>query len=68
MQLGSKEFYEIIKSFEKCEFYRSLDLSRVEDSEWKKKGHIYNNGETNQLFKAFYSGYAAARCEYLIGS
>lgn len=65
MKLGSKEYYEIVKSFEKCDFHRTSDFSKVEDAEYVKKGYIYNNHENNQLFKAFQAGYAAGRCEYL---
>jgi hypothetical protein len=68
MKLGSKEYYEIVKSFEKSNLCSTNSFAKVTDPEWVIKGYVYENGEVNQMFKAFQSGYAAARCEYLIGA
>lgn len=63
MRIESKEHYEILDMFEKQ--YSHLRLDRVDDMEWKKKGYIYESGETNELYKAFMSGYSLGRLNYM---
>jgi len=57
--LGTKEHEELLKSFEKI--YHHLRLEK-EPIELCMKGQIYQNGETNKLFKAFELGYATGKC------
>ena len=63
MKIGTKEHYEMIENFEKNFNYIRLD--KEENRELWKKGIIYQNGETNNLFKAFSIGYSFARLNYM---
>jgi len=58
MTIGSKEHYEILEMFEKNFSNHRLDK---EPFDLWKKGIIYQNGETNNLYKAFILGYSFAR-------
>ena len=62
MQIGSKEHCEILEAFEKN--YPWLRLDKEDRKIWKD-GNIYQNGETNNLYKAFISGYSFTRVVYL---
>jgi len=62
MTLGSKEHYDILDNFEKNHKYLRLD--REEQSLWGI-GQVYQNGETNNLYKSFILGYSLGRCQYL---
>lgn len=63
MKIGSKEHYDILEQFEK-EFYY-LRLDREQNKETWKKGDVYENGETNNIYKAFILGYSVGRCTYM---
>jgi hypothetical protein len=65
MTIGSREHYEMMIEFEKS--FPELRLDREPSSEWTR-GHIYENGEANLMFKAFSAGYATARVNYMNGS
>jgi hypothetical protein len=54
--LKSKEHYELMAQFEKEFRYRRLD--REKSKEHWAAGNLYENGETNELFKAFRRGYS----------
>ena len=65
MKRGTKEFYEIQKTFEKLvncgSFgYISSDLTKDDFNSTT----FYANGEVNTAFRVFMSGYSAARVEY----
>lgn len=56
MTLLGKEHYDLMDAFEREN--RGLRLDREKDkAEWAR-GHIYESGETNNLFLAYRSGYA----------
>jgi hypothetical protein len=57
--LLTKEFYDLLAQFEKT--YKQERLDR-EDKVWWAEGHVYQNGYTNDLFKAFQLGYAYCTC------
>lgn len=66
MKLGTAEHQEMISSFEKYA-KRSPALVRLDKeakSEWPR-GHIYQDGHTNDLFNLYCAGYSHARCVYL---
>ena len=56
--LFTEEFYEILKMFEKE--YKHLRLDKENKEQWNKR-HIYQNGETNNLYLAYISGYALGK-------
>ena len=56
MTIGSKEHYEIIENFDNNFAHQRLDKEKNK-SLWKK-GQVYENGETNALYKAYIMGYA----------
>lgn len=55
MNPGSKEFYDLMDQFDRSGLGNRYDK---EPKELWKKGRIYQNGETNALFKAYRTGYA----------
>ena len=66
---GSKEFYEMIDSFElhlKNSHIYVTDMSKVskDDSENLPKTYFYNNGSVNNMFLMFMAGYVSAKSEY----
>lgn len=63
MKLGSKEHEDMLKIFEKS--FSHMRLDREKDKESWRHGNVYECGETNQLYKAFISGYSAGRCVYI---
>jgi hypothetical protein len=70
MTLGTQEHINIMAAFEK--YAKSAHngirfrLDREQKSEWPK-GHVYQDGLTNDFFKLYSAGYANARCVYLQG-
>lgn len=56
MRLLDKEHYELMDMFEKE--YKHKRLDREEDQDLWKRGHVYQSGETNELFLAYRKGYA----------
>lgn len=68
---GSKEFYDVVQSFENslktAPIYTGSDLSKVtkEEMESTPAHYFYNNGNVNNLFWMFMSGYVAAKQEYM---
>jgi len=62
MIIGSQEHYDILKQFEKI--YYHLFLEREKFEMWKN-GQVYQNGEANNLYKAFIHGYSCGRRAYL---
>lgn len=62
MQVGTKEWEEIIQNFEK--HYKHLRLDK-EPEEYQKKGQLYQNGEVNNLYTAFALGYSFGRVTYM---
>lgn len=58
MTIGSKEHYEILEQFEKN--FKGMRLDRENKSLWKM-GQVYENGETNNLYKAYILGYSFGR-------
>ena len=63
MQAESKEWYELIATFERSEFAKGYRRDK-EDREFWKRGRLYQNGELNELFRAFQAGYALGKCSY----
>ena len=65
---GSKEFHEVMQAFEMHVKNSSVyvnDLSRVDrNDENTPTGYFYNNGNTNNLFLMFMSGYVSAKAVY----
>lgn len=55
MKLLSQEHYDLMAMFER-EFHGAR-LDKEDKSIWSR-GHVYQNGETNNLFLAFRRGYA----------
>ncbi|WP_313413205.1 hypothetical protein [Sedimentibacter sp.] len=62
MQVGTKEFYEILSNFERE--FKDMRLDRENESLWEM-GQVYQNGETNKLYLAYRQGYALGRCKYM---
>lgn len=68
---GSKEFYEVVQSFENslktATIYTGSDLSKVTKEEMSNTPahYFYNNDNVNNLFWMFMSGYVAAKLEYM---
>jgi len=62
MQVGTKEFDEILSSFERDFKGRRLDK---EDRKLWKMGVVYQDGETNELYLAYRLGYSLGRCKYM---
>lgn len=65
MKRGTKEFYDMVSSFEKS--VKNGDMGYAPSDLTKDNFNIstfYSNGQVNQLFLAFMRGYAAAKCEY----
>jgi hypothetical protein len=56
MTIGSKEHYDIMQQFEKN--YNCVPLAKEQDKELWKQGYIYQNGDVNNLFKAYRTGYS----------
>ena len=62
MTAGSKEFYEVLDTFEMTANHMVRGrLDRVKDKEWWSRGQVYENGEVNELFKLFRAGYSAGK-------
>lgn len=69
MTVGSKEFEEIMKQFEKtiCTGIYGHRFDRVPNigkPGWVP-GEFYDDGYVNNIFRAYQSGYAHARCVYM---
>lgn len=59
--LYTKEHYDLMAQFEKE--FKYLNLEKENKKLWKKS-IIYQNGNTNNLFIAYRSGYALGKHEY----
>jgi hypothetical protein len=55
MTVYDKEHYDLMTMFEKN--FRGNDFGREPKELWAK-GQLYENGETNALFRAYRDGYA----------
>jgi hypothetical protein len=66
MTLGSKEHDEILANFEKN--FKGYRMDREKNPDLRKKGILYESGETNALCRAFIMGYSFGRSVYLHGS
>lgn len=62
MQVGTKEFYDILERFEKDFCHIRLDK---ESKDLWKIGQIYQDGETNTAYHAYILGYALGRLVYM---
>ncbi len=65
MKRGTKEFYDVRDQFEKAVkagffAYTSSDLTKDDFNSTT----FYANGEVNNAFRTFMTGYAVAKCEY----
>lgn len=58
MTLLSQDHYEMIAMFDKL--FKGNRLDKEDKSMWPK-GHVYQNGEVNNLFLAFRQGAAYAQ-------
>ncbi len=70
MTKGSKEWYEMIKDFERSAKNSSvygLRFDKPSKDESVPKHVVYNDGKTNEMFMAFQWGYANARCKATVG-
>lgn len=56
--LHTKEHIDLMKQFEKD--YKFRQPAKEDKSLWLK-GHIYQNGEINNLFKAYRAGYSLGK-------
>lgn len=54
----TKDHYDLMAQFEKD--YSDRRLDREDRSEWRR-GHVYQNGETNALFCAYRKGYSLGK-------
>ena len=61
--LNSKEWYELIDSFEKK--FSHMRLTREKDEKLKRIGIIYESGETNNSFQAYQAGYAFGKSSFI---
>lgn len=59
MQLHTQEHYDLMAHFERQ--FKGHRLDREDKSQWPRQ-HIYQCGETNQLFLAFRRGYSLGKC------
>jgi hypothetical protein len=59
---NTKEFYDLRNDFERI--FKGERMDR-ENKEMYEKGAFYQNGQTNNLFKAFLSGYQLGRINYM---
>lgn len=59
MLIHTKEHYELISEFERN--FKGIRLDKEKNKELWKKGHVYENGETNSLFLAFRLGYSVGK-------
>lgn len=68
---GSKEFYEVVDSFEmslkSAPIYASSDLSKITKEEMANTPphYFYNNENINNMFLMFMAGYVAAKSQYM---
>lgn len=62
MELGTKEFYEIMSNFERN--FKDMRLDKEDENLWKM-GVVYQCGETNALYQAYRLGYALGRYNYI---
>lgn len=64
MQLGTKEFYELMDIFEKTQSKNiltgSMGLKREDKELWDKKRY-YCDGNANDFFKMFICGYSLGK-------
>jgi hypothetical protein len=56
MQIGSKEHYDILAMFDKT--FANYETTKEIDKDLWKRGYVYCNGKTNDLYKAYLYGYA----------
>lgn len=57
--LGTQEHYDVIAMFDRE--FKGHRLDKEDKSMWKR-GHVYQNGETDALFNAYLRGYALGKC------
>lgn len=55
VELGSKEFYDMLDQFEKMPGVKGY--AREKDKDWWRRGAVYENGEVNRNLTYFQSGY-----------
>lgn len=65
MTIGSQEFIEMMKRFER-DYGKGGRFDREFRDLWLK-GYYYQDGKVNEGFLMWQRGYAAARCVYLNG-
>ncbi|MEW8119880.1 MAG: hypothetical protein AB2792_22185 [Candidatus Thiodiazotropha sp.] len=69
MKRGSKEFYELLDSFESCArnisgtYIYDFERYKPEPGEKCMDGQYYNNGTTNAAFNVYMAGYQHAKCK-----
>lgn len=61
--LFTKEWYELMASFEKGRFGR-YRIDREDKEMWKHQVY-YQDGQANELFKVFLAGYMSGRANYM---
>nr|DAL98120.1 MAG TPA: hypothetical protein [Caudoviricetes sp.] len=64
MKRGTKEFYEVMEQFEKDIPKFAYIPAKFERAAKGVTTHFYEDGKTNELFKAYMLGYEAAKCVY----
>ena len=62
MKVGTKEFDDILANFEKNFYHMRLEK---ESKDFWSMGQIYQNGETNNAYKAYVMGYSFGRVVYM---
>lgn len=64
VKIGTKEHYDILERFEKDFYHMRLDR---EPTEIWSTGQVYQNGETNNAYRAYIAGYMLGRVTYMHG-
>ena len=57
--IKSKEHYDLMMQFEKE--FRGLRTDREKDKNLWTSGNVYQDGRTNQIFKAYRQGYSLGK-------
>lgn len=65
MQVGTQEHLDLISAFEKHMKTTPIRcrLDKEQRTEWRK-GRVFQDMNTNDLFRLYCAGYANARCVY----
>lgn len=62
---AKKEHYDLMSQFERNNNGRRLDR---EDKKFWQGGHVYQDGQTNDLYQAFFDGYMFYRSLHIVNA